>query len=152
MTIPVVGALWASSIAKRGVWATWRCAFAWLLGAALFVVVCYGVLSGRYWKWQAERSKERALAAAAEAVIEADRRRQAESSFGIAANARTGMDQVQFTVNLPAEESAQRIEAQANADPDPAAGHPDPDIVRVLEEAEGRVSTAAGRLQRADSR
>ena len=148
MTIP----LWTASVATRGVWKTLRCGFAWVLGLLLIMTVVYGVFSGKYWKYRAERSKERAMAAAAEAIIEADRRKQSEAGATIATDTRAGMDRIEIDVNLPAEQAARRMESNAQANPDPAAGRPDPVVMRELEAAADKAESAGNRLQREKSR
>lgn len=141
MTIP----LWSASIATRGLWKTLRCGLAWLFGIAL--------IFGVGWKvYRVEQLRKTAIEASERAKEASDRAKRFAAGASIATDARDAMDQVQFTVNLPAEESARRMEAKANASPDPSAGRPDPDIVRQLEEAEARVSAAGRRLQRKDSR
>lgn len=141
MTIP----LWTASVVKRGLWKTLRCALAWVFAAAL--------IFGVGWKvYRVEGLRRTAVEASERAIRESERAKRLAASASIATNTRDAMDQVQFTVNLPAEESARRMEAQANASPDPADRRPDPDVVRQLEEAEARVSAASRRLQRTGSR
>ncbi len=141
MAIP----FWTASLAKRGLWKTLRCICAWVFGA----VLVFGVGLQTY---RVESLRRNALEYSDLAKAQAERAKRLAASAGIATKTRAGMDQVQFTVNLPAEEAARRIEAEAYANPDPAAGRPDPDIVRQLEEAEARVRSASHRLQRADPR
>lgn len=141
MTIP----FWTASLATRGLWKTLRCIFAWVFGVAL--------VFGVGWQtYRVESLRRTAIEASEIAKQESERAKRIAVGASIATGTRDAMDQVHWTITLPAEESARRIEAQANANPDPAATRPDPDLVRQLEEAEARVRATGRRLQREGTR
>lgn len=146
---------WAASVAKRGIGGTLRLVSIYALLAALVAVACWGVFSGKFYAWRANVWKERAEQAAAEAIIAQRQAATAETSQAIANDTQQAMDNVRVEVVLPAEQSAQRIEAKA--DEQESAGHEpasdvDSDILREVDEAEAGYSAAADRLRRKGTR
>lgn len=152
MAIP----LWTASVAKRGLWKTLRCAFAWVLGLILFGVICYGVLAGKFWAWRASVWKDRAEEAAGEVVVA---QRQAKSSEQGAANATLTREQMDLLMAIgrgAAGDSAGRMDDYANRPDRPTAPGdddvPDDVVLQELEGAEDAYRAAADRLQRARAR
>lgn len=146
----MVTALWTASVAKRGVAGTLRLWTVMALLVALVAVATWGVFSGKFYAWRANVWKERAETAAGKAVIEQRRAEAAEASVGIARETQEGMDNIRVEVVLPAEQSAQRIEAKADehetvrAQPERAV---DNDVLRELAEGRDAYSAAAGELR-----
>lgn len=113
----------------------------------VIIWVGWGLATGKYWKWKADRLEtraENAEAVAATATV------NAENANGSAANAtatRAGMDGQTIEIRVRTEDAARRIETHVPTDVD-ADGAVPADILRELESAHDRAGAAADRLQR----
>lgn len=123
-----------------------------VLAIALIAVLSFGQIRAKYYKWRLGNSQETAQAAKQEAATQTQRADTAETSNDIQTKATEASGRVQIDVVLPAERSAQRIEAKQNANP---TAHDDPvdaDVLRELDQADAAYTRATSKVQRARSR
>lgn len=120
--------------------------------ALLFVAaLAYVLISGRFWKWKAERAETRADNA--EAVAETATK-NADNANGAAENAsltRGRMTGQTLDIRVTTEQAATRAENYGDPDTIDAASGLPADLVRELDDAEDRTRAAEDRLRRARS-
>lgn len=120
----------------------------------VLLVLAAGMLGwAAFESWRARSANARADKATAAAHTAQGNANSANAGAANATTTRAAIDAGTVTVRVQTEQSAGRIEANANRPVAPSDRAPvDADVLRELEDAEGRARAAAARLQRKDTR
>lgn len=117
-----------------------------LLGLLMFGA--YILLTGKYWKWQANRANDRADVAEENAATAQGNADRANGAAGNATLTRQNMDRGKLDITVTTNAAAARAEKyDPTNDPDYDGGV-SPELVRELEAAQNRARAASDRLQR----
>jgi hypothetical protein len=116
--------------------------------AGLLLFFGWGVLTGKYWQWKADRMETRAENAEAIAGVATANANNANGAASNASTTRGNMDGQTVEVRIHTDDAARRAESYVPNDLDSVDGGVPADIVRELENAHDRARSAADRLQR----
>lgn len=119
-----------------------------VFAAVLFLVVYvgFGMVSGKFWHWRADKANERADRAEAVAEVAQHNADNANGSAENAAITRSNMDQGKLTITVKTEQAAEKYDGATTVVDDD--GSLDVDLVRDIQAARNRAGAAADRLQR----
>ena len=123
-------------------------------GVLLFVValIAWGLISGKFWKWKAERAEDRADVAEANAAVAQGNAISANAGAENATITRGNMDAGSLNIRFITDQAATRAENHDDSNPVGDDGALPADLVRELDEADDRARAAANRLQRKNAR
>lgn len=106
----------------------------------------WGVVTGKYWKWQAQRQEDRADRAEQQAATAQGNANSANYGALNASQTRANMSTAAIDIRLLTEQAAGRAETYDPNDFDSNGAMPT-NVVRELDAAEDRAGTAADRLR-----
>lgn len=109
--------------------------------------VGWGIVSGKYWKWKADRLEDRAELAEENAKTAQGNAHSADVGAANASQTRATMDGGTFEIRLTTDAAAGRAESYDAINDDSSDSLP-ADLVRELDAAKDRAGAAANRLQR----
>lgn len=123
-------------------------------GVLVFVLllVAWGIISGKFWKWKAQRAEDRADVAEANAEVAQGNAISANAGAENATVTRGNMDAGSLNIRFITDQAATRAENHDDSNPVRDDGALPDDLVRELDEADDRARAAANRLQRKGSR